>query len=468
MSHSNDSTAAKRIRELLDKSSFVELGAYVTARSTDFNLADQATPADGVVTGYGTIEDKLVYVYSQDPAVLGGSVGEMHAKKIARLYEQAVKMGAPIIGLIDCSGLRLQEATDALNAFGELYRCQAIASGMVPQIQAVFGTCGGGMAVSAALADFTLMEKDSAKLFIHSPNAVAGNTESSLDTASAAFQSGQSGLADFTGTEEEIFKKIRTLVDILPANNEDDMSYDDCEDDLNRLITAEESADAASLLKAVSDDGFYLEPGAECGANVITAFIRMNGNTVGAVANAGDESCFKGIGKAAKFVRFCDAFNIPVLTVVNVKGFKKTQNTELYLAKKAAELTAAYAEATVPKVTVVTGPAYGTAYNIFGSKAVGADVVFAWPEASIALIEAGNAVKVMYAEELEKAENKAELYREKTEEYTALQSSALSAAKRGYVDDIIEASVTRKRVIAAFEMLFTKREDLPAKKHGTV
>ena len=208
MSHSNDSTAAKRIREVLDKDSFVELGAYVTARSTDFNLADRDTPADGVVTGYGTIEDKLVFIYSQDPAVLGGSVGEMHAKKISNLYDQALKMGAPVIGLIDCSGLRLQEASDALNAVGELYRCQAVANGVVPQIQAVFGACGGSMAVSAAIADFTFIETEKGKLFIHSPNAVAGSTEQDLDTASAAFQTEKSGAADFSASVDQRGNKV--------------------------------------------------------------------------------------------------------------------------------------------------------------------------------------------------------------------------------------------------------------------
>ena len=256
MSHSNDSTAAKRIRGLLDKDSFVEIGAFVTARGTDFNLADQDTPADGVVTGYGTIDDRLVYVYSQDASVLGGSVGEMHAKKIVRMYEMAMKMGAPVIGLIDCSGLRLQEATDALNAFGELYRCQALANGVVPQIQAVFGTCGAGMAVSAAMADFTFMESENAKIFIHSPNAIEGNTEKDLDNTTAEFQSNESGIADFTGTEEEIFEGIRALVTILPANNEDDMSYEECTDSLNRLISEADTADTAALVKAISDDGF--------------------------------------------------------------------------------------------------------------------------------------------------------------------------------------------------------------------
>ena len=446
MSHSNDSTAAKRIRGLLDKDSFVEIGAFVTARGTDFNLADQETPADGVVTGYGTIDDRLVYVYSQDASVLGGSVGEMHAKKIVRMYEMAMKMGAPVIGLIDCSGLRLQEATDALNAFGELYRCQALANGVVPQIQAVFGTCGAGMAVSAAMADFTFMESENAKIFIHSPNAIEGNTEKDLDNTTAEFQSNESGIADFTGTEEEIFEGIRALVTILPANNEDDMSYEECTDSLNRLISEADTADTAALVKAISDDGFVCEPGKDFGCCTMTAFIRLNGCTVGVVANAKQETCWKGLDKAARFVNFCDAFNIPVLTFVNTTGYKKNVDT----------------------VAVITGPAYGSSYITMASKALGADIVYAWPNASIALMEAGNAVKIIYASELETAENRAELYNEKVAEYTELQASAAGAARRGYVDDIIDASVTRKRVIAAFEMLFTKREDRPVKKHGTV
>ncbi len=468
MSHSYDSTAAKRIREVLDKDSFVELGAYVTARSTDFNLADRETPADGVVTGYGTIDEKLVFIYSQDSSVLGGSVGEMHAKKIANLYDQALKMGAPIIGLIDCSGLRLQEASDALNAVGELYRCQTVASGVIPQIQAVFGTCGGSMAVSAAMADFTFIEKESGKLFIHSPNAVAGSTEQELDTAAAEYQTKKSGVAEFAGTEEEIFDGIRTLVTILPANNEDDLSYAECTDNLNRLISEEAGADAAALLKAVSDDGFVCEPGSDYGCTVMTAFIRLNGCTVGAVANADTEACWKGLEKAARFVNFCDAFNIPVVTFVNAAGMKKSAGTEMFGARQAAALASAYANATVPKITVVTGAAYGTMYNVMGSRAVGADVVYAWPEAKIALMEAGDAVKVMYADELETAENRGDLYQEKVAAYTELQGSALGAARHGYVDDIIEPQVTRKRIIAAFEMLFTKREDRPVKKHGTI
>lgn len=466
MSHINDSTAARRIREILDQDSFVELGAYVTARSTDFGAASEEASSDGVVTGYGTIDGKLVYIYAQDPEIFGGSVGEMHAKKIRRLYAFAVKMGAPVIGLIDCAGVRLAEATDALFAFGSLYREQALASGVVPQIQAVYGLCGGSLAVSAALADFTFMEKD-AKLFFHAPNAISGNTEAELDTASAAFRSEESGTADFVGTQEEIAAGIRALVGILPSSNDDDDTYGDCEDSLNRLVPEVVQASGAGVLRAISDDGFVCEPGQHYGCSVTTAFIRLNGCTVGAIAAASGEVCFRGVEKAARFAKFCDAFSIPLLTVVNSAGFEKTLCNEKRLPQAVAALINAYAEATVPKVTLLNGTAHGLLANVFAPRAV-ADIVYAWPNAELALIDAGAAVKILYASELEKAENKTAFFEEKKAQYLEKQGSAMSAAKRGYVDDIIAPETTRKRVIAAFEMLFTKNEEIPAKKHGTV
>lgn len=470
MSQSTLSTAAKRINQLLDENSFVELGAYITARNTDFNLAEKETPADGVVTGYGTIDGNLVYIYSQDSGVLGGSMGEMHAKKIVSLYVQARRMGAPIIGLIDCAGLRLQEATDALDGFGRLYRAQTMASGVIPQIQAVFGMCGGGMAVSSALADFTFMEKSKAKLFVNSPNAIEGNSETSCDTAGADFQTTESGLADFAGNEEEVLSAVRALVTILPANNEDDMSYTECTDDLNRAVPeiAASAAAPAAVLGAVSDNNFYFELGKSYGTSMATAFIRLNGQTVGCVANAETEMTHSGCTKAADFVNFCDAFNIPVLTLANVTGYAATKCTERHMARACAALTYAYANASVPKVTVITGSAFGTPYLTMGSKSVGADVVFAWPDAKIGMMDAEEAAKIMYADEIAKVDDKLALINEKAKAYADLQSSVVSAAKHGYVDDIIEADATRKRVIAAFEMLFTKREDRPVKKHGTV
>ena len=434
MSNSAQTSASNRINALLDENSFVEVGAYVTARSTDFNMTDRETPADGVVTGYGTIEGCLVYVYSQDASVLGGSMGEMHAKKISNIYSMAVKMGAPVIGLIDCAGLRLQEATDALNGFGQMYLSQAMASGVVPQISAVFGTCGGGMAVSSAMADFVFMENKKAKLFVNSPNAIDGNRIEKCDTSCAAFQSEEAGLADFTGSEDEILSQIRELVSILPANNEDDMSYSECEDDLNRICSDIENCVGATdlALAQISDDNFFMEVKKDYDPSMVTGFIRLNGMTVGCVANRTEvygengvkESeydavlSYRGCEKAEKFVSFCDAFNIPLLTLVNVKGYK--------------------------------------------------DLVYAWPNASIGMMDAEAAAKIMYADEIAKADDSLALIAEKAEAYRQLQSSAVAAAKRGYVDDIIDACDTRKRVIAAFEMLFTKREDRPDRKHGTV
>ena len=484
MSNSAQTSARRRIDALLDENSFVEVGAYVTARSTDFNMAAKETPADGVVTGYGMIDGNLVYVYSQDAAVLGGSLGEMHAKKISNLYALAMKMGAPVISLIDCAGLRLQEATDALQGFGEVYLNQTMASGVIPQIAAIFGTCGGGMAVSAALSDFTFMEEKTGKLFVNSPNAIEGNYTSKCDTASAVFQSEEAGLVDFAGDEAAILDEIRTLISILPANNEDDMSYDECNDDLNRVCADLENCagDTAIALATISDDNFFMELKEHFEPGMVTGFIRLNGTTVGCVANRtevyGEDGekkgeyeavlTSRGCKKAADFINFCDAFNIPVLTLVNVKGYKASMCSEKHMAKAAAKLTYAFANASVPKVTVIVGEAYGTAYLTMASKATGADIVYAWPKASIGMMDATAAAKIMYNEEIAAAEDGAALIREKAAEYQELQSSALAAAKRGYVDDIIEACDTRKRVIAAFEMLFTKREDRPGKKHGTV
>lgn len=473
-----ESAASIRIATLLDAGSFVEIGGAVTARSTDFNMQEKETPADGVITGYGVIDGNLVYVYSQDASVLNGAVGEMHAKKIANIYDMAMKMGAPVIGLIDCAGIRLQEATDALNAFGNLYLKQTMASGVIPQITAIFGTCGGGLSVVPALTDFTFMEASKAKLFVNSPNALPGNNITKLDTSSAKYQSENAGLVDGTGTEDEILTDIRTLVCMLPGNNEENASYDECTDSLNRLCDGIENAaeDTAIALSIISDSGVFFETKKDYAKDMVTGFIRLNGMTVGAVANRSkvyneksevtaqfDGSLSSdGAKKAAGFVNFCDAFNIPVLTLTNVTGFKACEYDEKNLAGETAKLTYAFANAIVPKVNVVIGKAFGSAYVTMNSKSIGADMVYAWPTAEIGMMEANLAAKIMYAGA------DADTLREKTAQYRQLQSSPLSAARRGYVDTIIEPDQTRKYVIGAFEMLFTKREDRPMKKHGSV
>lgn len=476
MSNTAQVSASKRIEGLLDDNSFVEIGALVTARSTDFNLNEKDTPADGVITGYGVINGKLVYVYSQDATVLGGSIGEMHAKKIANLYDLALKMGAPVIGLVDCAGLRLQEATDALNGFGTIYAKQVAASGVIPQITAIFGTCGGGMAVVPTLTDFTFMESKSAKLFVNSPNALDGNYTAKLDTATAKFQSEEAGIVDVVADEATILTQIRDLVTLLPSNNEE-VSVDDCEDDLNRVSDSIENAvgDTSIALSDLADNNAFFEVKADFAKEMVTGFLKLNGVTVGAVANRtvvydeeGKEAAKfdavltpNGCEKAADFVNFCDAFNIPVLSLTNVKGFAATVCAEKKIAKAVAKLTYAFANATVPKVNVIIGEAFGSAYVAMNSKAIGADMTYAWPTASIGMMDANMAAKIMYAD-------KADEIAAKASEYATLQTSAVSAAKRGYVDSIIDPASTRKYVIGAFEMLLTKKAATFDKKHGTV
>lgn len=474
---STTSQASQRIAALLDDNSFVEIGAAITARSTDFNLKQTETPSDGVITGYGVIDGNLVYVYSQDASVLNGSVGEMHAKKIANLYDLALKMGAPVIGLIESAGLRLQEATDALNGFGEIYQKQVLSSGIIPQITAIFGSCGGGLALIPTLTDFTFMEDKKAKLFVNAPNALDGNEISRCDTSSAAFQSEEAGIVDVVASETDILAQIRELVCMLPANNEDDMSFEECTDDLNRACDIAGCAgDTAIALSQLADNGAVFEVKAAYAKEMVTAFIKLNGVTVGAVANRnevyGEDGTVaekfdavltpRGCEKAADFVTFCDAFNIPVLTLTNVKGFKADTCAEKKIAKAAAKLTYAFANATVAKVNVIIGQAFGSAYVTMNSKSIGADITIAWPSAQIGTMDAKLAAKIMCDGQGADAIDAC------AKEYAELQNSAASAAKRGYVDQIVEPADTRKYVIGAFEMLFTKREDRPAKKHGTV
>lgn len=474
---SSFSKARQRITALLDENSFVEIGARVQARSTDFNLETKKAPGDGVMTGYGLIDGNLVYVYSQDASVLGGAVGEMHAKKIVNLYHMAMKTGAPVIGLIDSAGLRLEEATDALNAFGRIYHNQALASGVIPQITAIFGNCGGGLAIIPGLTDFTFMEGSKAKLFVNSPNAIKGNYEEKNDTAAAAFQSEEAGIVDFVGSEDEIFAGIRQLITFLPSNNEEE-ALAECTDDLNRAssIIASCTGDTGAAFAEIADDNIFLEVKSAYGKNMVTGFIRLDGMTIGCIANrteiTGEDGkpaeTFKalinpkGARKATDFVKFCDAFEIPILTLTNVKGYGNCEYCEKHVAREAAKLTAAFAEATVPKVNVYIKEAFGTAAVVMNSKSIGADYAYAWDSAKIGSMDAKHAAEIMYD-----GEDKS-VIEDKAKEYEALQTSAESAASRGYVDTIIAPEDTRKYVIGAFEMLYTKREDRPEKKHGAV
>ena len=472
------SKASQRITALLDENSFVEIGALVTARATDFDLKQAETPSDGVITGYGVIDGNLVYVYSQDTAVLNGSIGEMHAKKITNLYDLAMKTGAPVIGLIDSAGLRLQEAADALNAFGTIYMKQTLASGVIPQITAVLGSCGGGLALFPTLTDFTFMEEKSGKLFVNAPNALDGNVVTKCDSSAAAFQSEESGIVDVVADETTILSRIRDLVAFLPSNCEEGSDSVECSDDLNRVNEelAGCTGDTSVALSILADDNDFFEVKAGYARDMVTGFMKLDGVTVGAVANR-SEVCDEegnvaekleatlskqGCEKAADFIAFCDAFEIPVLTLTNVKGYQATMCSEKGIARAAAKLTYAFANATVPKVNVIVGKALGTAGIVMNSKAIGADMTFAWPDAQIGTMEGKLAAKIMYDGQ------GADVINAKAAEYETMQLSAGSAARRGYVDRIVEAAETRKYVIGAFEMLFSKNEDRPAKKHGTV
>lgn len=477
MNSSKDSLAMQRITGLVDENSFMEIGSLVTARSTDFNLAAADTPSDGVITGHGLIDGNLVFVYSQDASVLNGTIGEMHAKKIASVYDMAMKMGAPVIGFIDCAGMRLQESVDALYGFGTIYAKEVAASGVVPQITAIFGACGGGLAVVPALSDFTFIESGKGKMFINSPNAITGNRIDKCDTSAAAFQSEQNGCIDASGTTEEILAKIRELVSFLPLNNEGDVYTDACMDDLNRACESMEAmkGDPRYLLGEISDGHAFFETKADYAKDMVTGFIKLNGMTIGAIANCTEvydaegkkteefEKALtaRGCRKAAEFVDYCDAFGIPVLTLTNTRGFRATMCTEKNMAKALALLTSAFVTAECPKVNLIVGEAYGSAYVTMNSKAIGADFVYAWPEARIGMMDAAQAAKIMYADA------SADELAKKAKEYDELQSSVMTAARRGYVDLIIEPADTRKYLVNAFELLYTKCTGMPYKKHGT-
>lgn len=434
----NDTTAHKRIASILDEGSFVEIGAYVTARDGASDPSEEAY-GDGVVTGYGTIGGCLMYVYAQNPDYAGGSLGEMHAAKIAKIYDLAMDMGAPVLALLDCAGVRLSEGIDSLQSFGTLFRNQSRACGAVPQITVVYGNCGGGLAVSAAMSDFVFMA-EGAKLFLTSPNAVKGNYEGKCDTAAAKFQSEKVGVCDAVGSEAEIAKEVKELVAMLPENYLDDFSATENADSLNRSVAGIDKADKAEMIRMIADDGKFFEVKKDYGKEVVAGLIRIGGNTVGVVANADGKLGYLGARKAEKLISFCDSFGIPVLTLADVDGFWTCEENERNLSVRLAELIDAYSAASVPMVTVVTGHAYGTAGIAMGSKSLGADVVYAWKSAKVGLMDES-------------------LLKDIDESFDKSKNTALYSAKRGYVDDIIDPAETRQRVAAALEMLYTKAFD---------
>lgn len=477
MSNTNALSAKDRIAALADENSFVEIGAGVTKRSTDFNMQEKSVPADGVITGYGLIQNNPVFIYSQDVSALNGTIGEMHAKKIAHIYELAMKTGVPVIGLIDCAGIRLQESTDALAGFGQIYKMKVKASGIVPQITAVFGNCGGGVVILAAMSDFTFMEKKNAKLFVNSPNTLEGNYTDKLDTASAAFQQEASTVSFIVEGEEELLTNVRELISILPANNNETAFSDECMDDLNRMTEdfAAEVVDPAVALEDIGDNNFFMEIKKGYAKEMVTGFICLDGITTGVIANRTaqfDENgktvakyaprlTTAGCNKAVSFIKKCDAFNIPILTLTNTEGFATTVEEEKTVAMAAAKLTSAFAEADVPKINLITGNAYGTAYICMNSRHIGADMVFALEGANIGTMDAQVAAKIMYGDD-KNADISA-----KAAEFAA-NSGTEAAAARGYIDSIITSGQTRKQLIYAFEMLFAKSGYPISKKHGTI
>jgi len=461
MNTSTSSQARGRIEALVDAGSFVEIGAGITARTSGKKEA-----SDGVITGYAVAGGNPVYVYSQDASVLGGTIGEMHAGKIARIYELAMKTGAPVVGFIDCGGMRLGEAQDALSAFGTLYEACACASGVIPQISIVSGTCGGGMSIIPAMSDFVFVD-EKAKLFLNSPNAIPGNHVSKLDTSAPAFREG-SDFVDFIGNQADIIGLVRSLLALLPLNNEDDCGDRATTDDLNRACSNLEAfaADPYCFAAEVCDSSVIFESRPGFAPELVTAFGALGGVTCGFIGNRTRKYALDGsveaeyeplmtvcgTKKAVRFLTFCDAFSIPVISLVNVKGIDASEYSEQNMPKVAAKLIYTFSQATTPKISLITGEAYGTAYHMMNSKACGADLVFAYESAKAGLMDAALAARI---EGIDK---------EEAEEQNSLES----AAAKGLIDDVIPAADTRKYLIGAIEMLFTKREDGPYKKHGSV
>ncbi|MCR5797144.1 MAG: carboxyl transferase [Eubacterium sp.] len=447
MSNSSKMSAKQRIEALVDANSFVEIGGNVTKRNTDFNMQEQTVPADGVITGYGVIDSELVYVYSQDVTAMNGSIGEMHAGKIARLYDMAMKAGAPVIGLIDCAGVRVQEAVDALAGFGQVYKSKVKASGVIPQISAVLGACGGGSAVSSLLSDFTFMDASNGRLFVNSPNAIDANNIDKCDTSLGEFQA-KAGNVDFLcENEAEVLTGIRSLISVLPANFDDYAGMEN-DDDMNRVISGFDVKNPAASLAEIADNNNFIEVKKNHATDMICGLMTLNGVTVGAVANGADAVfTTAGCKKAEKFVYFCDAFGIPVITFTNVKTYASSKEEEMTIGQAVADLTCAFASAEVAKVNVITGEAFGSAYIAMNSRHIGADLVIALEGAKVGVMDAENAVKIMYDDIKDSSE-----LDEKVKEFDAMQCDANNAAKRGYVDNIVEASELRKQLIYAMQM----------------
>ena len=479
-------TARERVELLLDKGSFTELDRFVTHRSTDFSMAEQQYLGDGVVTGYGTIDRRLVYVFSQDFTVLGGSLGEAQAEKICKVMELAMKNGAPIIGLNDSGGARIQEGVMSLGGYADIFLRNTQASGVVPQISLIMGPCAGGAVYSPAITDFIIMVKDTSYMFVTGPDVVKTVTHEQVsfeDLGGALTHASTSGVAHFAaeGEEDAVFL-VQRLLSYLPSNNMEDPPFERTEDDplrtdeeLEHVIPEEPNKpyDIRDIITRVVDNGEFLEIMQNFAANIVIGYARLDGRSIGIVAN--QPAVLAGVldidasVKAARFVRFCDAFNIPIVTLVDVPGFLPgTVQEHGGIIRHGAKLIYAYAEATVPKLTVVVRKAYGGAYCVMSSKHMRGDINLAWPTGELAVMGPEGAVNIIFRREIQSAANPEETRAQLVADYRQKFANPYVAAARGYLDAVIEPRETRLRLINALEMLQNKRDTNPPKKHGNI
>ena len=479
-------TARERIEMLLDEGSFEELDMFLTHRCVNFGLEKEKYLGDGVVIGHGTIEGRSVYVFAQDFTIFGGSLSETMALKICKVMDLAMKMGAPVIGINDSGGARIQEGVTALAGYAEIFERNILASGVIPQISAIFGPCAGGAVYSPALTDFILMTEENSYMFVTGPKVVktvTGESISTEDLGGAGMHSTKSGVAHFRAeSEQEGIAKIRELVSFIPQNNLEEAPVVECtdpihrlEDELNEIIPDNPNMpyDMKRVINAIVDDRHFFEVHADYAKNIIVGFARFNGISTGIIANqpafmAGVLDCDSS-RKAARFIRFCDAFNIPLLTLVDVPGFLPGSGQEYAgIITHGAKLMFAYGEATVPKVTVTLRKSYGGSHIVMSCKQLRGDINYAWPSAEIAVMGGAGAVEVLYAKEAKAAEDPKAFMAEKEAEYTKLFANPYNAAKYGYIDDVIEPRNTRFRIIRALQQLQTKKLSNPAKKHGNI
>ena len=482
-------TARERILMFLDEGSFEEFDMFVTHRCTNFGLENEKYLSDGVITGYGTVEGRLVYVFSQDFTVFGGSLSETVAAKICKVLDQAMKVGAPVVGFNDSGGARIQEGVNSLAGYAEIFQRNILASGVVPQISAIFGPCAGGAVYSPALTDFIMMTKNTSYMFVTGPKVVKTVTNEDVtveDLGGASVHSSKSGVAHFAvENEEEGIAMLRVLMGYLPSNNMESAPHVACDDPINRLEDSlnmiipdnpNKPYDVKTVIAGIVDHGQFLEVQPNYAPNIIVGFARFNGMSVGIVANQPKylAGCLdiNASRKGARFIRFCDAFNIPLVTLVDVPGFLPGTGQEYGgIILHGAKLLYAYGEATVPKVTVILRKNYGGAYCVMSSKHLRGDINYAWPAAEIAVMGGKGAVEILMGREIkaiEDPEKQAEFIAEKENEYRDAFANPYVAAKFGYIDDVIEPRNTRFRVIRALESLVNKRVENPAKKHDNL